>query len=103
MLRDAPIDIQGVFRKFKKKKITLEAGKKKKIHPRSGQEKKKFTLQVAKNQHWGCIEEEKIHPQRRREEKKSPPNPLRRKKIHPQTKLPNPPWISNGASLSPQL
>ena len=26
---------------------------------------------------------------------------LRRKKIHPQTKLPNPPpWISNGASLS---
>ena len=44
----------GSFKK-KRKKITLEAGKKKKIRPPSGQEEKKITLQVAKNQQGGSV------------------------------------------------
>ena len=47
---------------------------------------------MAKNQHLGCIEEEKIHPQRRRERKKITSQPVKEeRKKQPQTKLLNPP------------
>ena len=54
---------------------------------------KKFfvTLQVAKKSTLGVYIHTKNHPKGIEKEKKSPPNTLRRKKIHPQSKLPNPP------------
>ena len=63
----------GAVRKFFVffKKHPRSGKERKKIHSRSGQEETKFTLQVAKNHHRGCIER-----------KKSPPKVQRKKKIH---------------------
>ena len=64
-------------------------GKKNKIHRPS---RTKSTL--------GVYRRRKNSPPKAQRKKKFTSQPVKKKEIHPQTKLPNPPCISNGASLT---